>query len=90
MRPFQHHTKALNMILNKPKYYPIIEVDFKKFVYKIFKGSYYNSGKNCRGILKSKWHYRILKPSPLCHKVILVSVFICNPDLMVTKKSIHD
>ena len=79
MTAFQHHSKDLNMVFYEPKYYPIIEVDFKKFVYEIFKGGYYNFGKNHRSILKSKGHYRILETSPLHHKGSLVLIFLCNP-----------
>ena len=37
---FQHHSEALNMILNDPKYCPIIEVNPKKFMNKRFEGSH--------------------------------------------------
>ena len=88
---FEHHSQSLYMEFYEPKYYLIIEVDFKKFVYKIFKGSYYNSGKNRRSILKYKGHYHILETSPLCCKSSLVSVFLCNLDMMVLENpSVND
>ena len=60
---FQHHSKDLNMVFYETKYHPIIKLDFKKFLYKIFKGGYYNSGKNHRNILESKGNYHILETS---------------------------
>ena len=78
------------MVFYEIKYYPIIEVEFKKYVYEIFKGNYYNSRKKHMRILNSKAHYHILETSPLCHKGIFVSTFLCNPNMMVTKKSISE
>ena len=74
------------MIINEPKYYSIIKVDFKKFVNKIFKGNNYYSGKNSRSILKG--HCRVLETPPLRHKGGLVSIFLCNSNLMVSRETI--
>ena len=78
------------MVFYKPKNHLIIEVEFNKFVNEIFKGNYYNSRKNHRSILKSKGHYHLLEKSPLHSKGSLFSVFLCNPDMMVTRKSISE
>ena len=82
---FQHHPKDLNMILNEPKYYPIIKVDFRKFVNKVFKGNDHYFGKNSKSILESKGHYRVLEKPPLCHKGGVVSIFLCDSNLLVTR-----
>ena len=82
--PFQHHSEALNMILNEPKYHPIVEVDLKKFMDKIFEGNHYYPGKDSRSILESKGHDRILETPPLHHKNSLVPIFLRDYDLMVS------
>ena len=73
------------MILNEPKYCPIVKIDFKKFVNKVFKGSDYYFGKNSRSILESKGNYRVLEITPPLHcKGGLVSIFLCDSNMMVT------
>ena len=88
--PLQHHYEALNMILNEPKYRPIVEVELNKFMYKIFAGSHYYTRKDSRRILESKGHYRVLKKTPLHHKGCLVSVFLCDSNLMVAREPINE
>ena len=78
------------MILNDPKYCPIIKVYFNKFVNKIFKGNSYYSGKNSRSILKCKRHDCILQTPPLHRKGGLVSIFLCNSNMMVTRETISE
>ena len=90
MAAFQHHLEALNMILNEPKYCPILEVDLNKFMNKKFKGNDYYSRKNNRSILESKGNYYVLETTPLCHKGCLVPVFLCDSNLMVAKEPISD
>ena len=87
---FQHHPKALNMILNEPKYCAIIEVYFNKFMNKIFESNYYYSGKNNKSIIESKWHYRVLVATPLHCKGCLMSIFLCDYDLMVAREAISE
>ena len=86
--PFQHHYEALNMILNEPKYHPIVEVDLKKFMDKIFEGNHYYPGKDSRSILESKENDCVLKTSTLRRKGCLVSIFLCDDDLMVARETI--
>ena len=81
---FQHHYEDINMILNDPKYCPILKLDFNKFENKFFKGSDYYSGKYSRSILDSKGNYCALETPPLHHKGGIVLVLICNYNLMVT------
>ena len=78
------------MILNDPKYCPIIEVDLKKFMNKIFEGNYYYSGKNNRIILDSKGHYLVLETPPLHRKGDLGLVFLYDSNLMVTRETISE
>ena len=88
MASFQHHSKNFYVIFYKTKYYLVIKVDFKKFMYKLFKHSNENSRKYCRHILESKRNYRVLVASPLHCKGSLVSIFFCNSYLMVARESI--
>ena len=85
---FQHHPKALNMILNEPKYVPIIDIDLKKFKNKIIEGNHYYYGKNNKSILESKGNYRILETIPLHRKGCLVLIFLCDSDMMVAREPI--
>ena len=80
---FQHHPQSLNMIFNEPKYRPIIEVDLKKFMNKIFEGNYYYSGKNSRRIIDFKGNYHILEITPLYCKGFIVSILLCDSNLML-------
>ena len=88
MTPFQHHSKAPNMIFYDPKHYPIIELDLKKFMNKVFESIHNYLGKDSRRIIEVKGNYHILETPPLCHKGCLVSIFLHNYDLMVAKEPI--
>ena len=88
--PFQHHFEALNMILNEPKYYPIVEVYLKKFMNKIFEGNHYYPGKDSRRILESKGNYCVLETTPLHHKGYILSIFLGDFDMMVSKEPISE
>ena len=87
---FQNHPEALNMIIIDPKYCPIVELDLKKFMNKIFECNHYYSKKDSMSILESKVHYYILETPPLRHKGCLVSIFLCDSDLMVSKEPINE
>ena len=68
---FQHHLEALNMILNEPKYYPIVEVDLKKFMNKIFEGNHYYPEKIIGAFLSPKGITVYLKQPHSVTKVVL-------------------
>ena len=87
---FQHHSEALNMILNEPKYCPIVEVELKKVMNKIFEGDHYYPGKDSRSILESKWHYFVLETPSLCRKGFLVSIFLCDSNMTVSREPISE
>ena len=76
------------MILNEPIYSSILKVDLKKFMNEIFEGTHYYFRKNSRSILESKGHYRVLETTPLRRKGFLVSIFLCDSDLMVAREPI--
>ena len=78
------------MILNEPKYGPIVKEDIEKFMNKIFEGNHYYLGKNSRSILDSKGHYRVVETTPLRRKGFLVSVFLCDSNMMVAKEPISE
>ena len=56
---FQDHYKAPNMIFYDPKQRPIIELDLKKFMNKLFESIHYYPGKYSRSILESKGNCHI-------------------------------
>ena len=78
------------MIFYNTKNCPVIEVDFNKFMDKIFKSSNYDSRKNFKRILESKWKYGVLVESPLYGKDSLVSVLLFNCYMMVSQESISE
>ena len=86
--PFQHHSKALNMIFNEPKYSPIIELELNKLMNKILERNHYYLGKDSRSVVESKGLYHILETPPLHCKSGLVLIFLRNSDMMVAKEPI--
>ena len=88
VKPFQHHSEALDMILNEPKYCLIPKVNLNKFMNKIFEGKHYYPGKDSRSILESKGHDCVLKTSPLHRKGCLLSILLCDYEMMVAREPI--
>ena len=78
------------MILNDPKYCPIVEVDLKKFKDKILEGNIYYPGKDSGSILESKGNYRVLKTTPLHCKGCIMPNFLCNYNMMVAREPIGE
>ena len=54
----------------------------------VFERSYNYCRKNGTNTLESKRNYRIMETSPFHRKGCFVSIFLCNPNLMVTRKPI--
>ena len=84
----QYHYEDLNVILYDPKHLLIIEVDLNKIMNKILERCHYYPRKDNRRILESKGHNFVLKTSPLHRKGCLVSIFLCDYDLMVAREPI--
>ena len=78
------------MILNEPKYLPIVKLDLNKFMNKIFERNHYYLGKDSRIILDSKGNYHILETPPLYCKGCHVSIFLHDYDLMVAREPISE
>ena len=78
------------MFLNEPKYNPIVELDLKRFMNKKFEGNHYYTGKNSSSILESKGHYRVLETTPLRRKGFLMSISLCDSNMMVSREPISE
>ena len=71
------------MVLNQPKYSPIIKINFEELV-NIFLKFYNNHArKDGRRVLQPKWHDSVLKVALLSHEGFLAPIFWHDFDLVV-------
>ena len=73
------------MVPNQTIHYPIIHVNLKKFLNKIFTCSNGNSRKYRRCILQHKRHHCVLEATPFRKKCHFMSIFFCDSYLVITK-----
>lgn len=78
------------MAFHQPKHSLIIKVYFQKLMNKLLERSNNYTRENHRRILQSKWHYSVLKTTPLNREVHLSPILWRDFDLMVPKEPINE